>query len=182
MGSLAVIKKGKNENSPSISITAHMDEVGFMVTQITSKGFIKFSPIGGWWGHTVLAKRLTITTDSGKQIVGVVGSKPPHLLKYAETKQVLPLDQMFIDIGATSNEEVKERGIMLGNMITPTQENVVEMMNERILGKAHDDRIAVAIGIEVIRRLSKIDHDSSFTFIASTQEEVGLRRSKNFFL
>lgn len=179
LGSLAIIKKGTNEtNNFIISFSAHMDEVGFMITKIDSKGFIKFTPIGGWWAHVVLGKLLTITTQDNREIVGVVGAQAPHLLKPAEAKQVVELDKMFIDVGANSDKEVERMGIKVGDMITPTNSQAYEVGNDRIIAKAHDDRCSIAVGMEVMRRLLKVKHEANVIFIATTQEEVGLRGAR----
>lgn len=88
-----------------------MDEVGFMVTKITEKGFIEFQTLGGWWGQVMLAQQVTITTASGKEIHGVIGSKPPHVLSAEARKQPYEIKDMFVDIGATSEEEAGEWGL-----------------------------------------------------------------------
>lgn len=179
LGSLAVIKNSKKENVPTISFTAHMDEVGFLVTSIDSDGFVRFTPIGGWWGHVVLAQKLTITTTLGKEYVGVVGSKPPHLLDRLSASKVLKLENMFIDLGATSKKEVEDLGIKPGDMITPTQESAFQSVDpNRIIGKAYDDRASIVAGIEIMKKISNIDLDVNVIFIASTQEEVGLRGAR----
>ncbi len=180
LGSLAVYKKGSGgEDAPTISFTAHMDEVGFMITEITKEGFVKFTAIGGWWGHVVLGQRLKVLTNSGKEIVGIVGSKAPHLLTAAEAKTVLKIKDLFIDFGADSKEQLEKWGISLGNPVVPYQASAFSTLNpNRIIGKAFDDRISILMGIELIRRLEKVDHEANVYFIASTQEEVGLRGAR----
>lgn len=178
LGSLAIIKKGTNPDGPIISFTSHMDEVGFMITKIDKTGFIRFTPIGGWWGHVVLGKLLTITTQSNQEYIGVVGSKAPHVLNEKERISVMNIKDMHLDIGATSDEEVNKMGISVGDMITPTNETAYEVANDRIIAKAHDDRVAVAVGIEVIRKLLKTKHEATIIFVASVQEEVGLRGAR----
>ncbi len=180
LGSIAVIKKSKVKNAPTVAIYTHMDEVGFMVTNITESGFIYFTPIGGWWGHVVLAQKLTITTSKGNEYVGVVGSMPPHLLDQAASKNVLKIEQMFIDLGVDSKKEVEKLGIQVGDMITPTQDTAfVSQANEnRVIGKAHDNRISIVTGIEVMRRLAEEELPTNFIFVGTTQEEVGLRGAR----
>ncbi len=179
LGSIAVIKKSKVKDAPTVAIYTHMDEVGFMVTDITSNGFINFTPIGGWWGHVVLAQKLTITTSKGKEYVGVVGSMPPHLLDAASSKNVLKIEQMFIDLGLDKKEEVEKLGIQVGDMITPTQETAFTSTNEdRVIGKAHDNRISVVAGLEIMRRLADVELETNFILVGTTQEEVGLRGAR----
>src|SRR6266700_3247897 len=85
-----------------------LDEVGFLVKSITKEGFVKFLPLGGWWGHVVLAQRLVIRTRQG-DVLGVVGSKPPHELREEDRKKVLEVREMFIDVGATSDFDVRKQ-------------------------------------------------------------------------
>ncbi len=180
LGSIAVIKKSKVKDAPTIAIYTHMDEVGFMVTAIDSKGFISFSPIGGWWGHVVLAQKLTITTSKGKEYTGVVGSMPPHLLSQTASKQVLGVDKMFLDLGVDSKKEVEKLGIQVGDMITPTQDTAfVSSANEdRVIGKAHDNRISVVAGLNIMRKIAKEELPANVIFVGTTQEEVGLRGAR----
>ncbi|MEJ7142240.1 peptidase M28, partial [Staphylococcus capitis] len=76
-----------------------LDEVGFIVTKIDNNGFLKFTPIGGWWNQVMLSQKVTITTDEGKKIRGIIGSKPPHVLSPEERKKTIDMKEMFIDIG-----------------------------------------------------------------------------------
>ncbi len=179
LGSIAVIKKSKAKDAPTLAIYTHMDEVGFMVTNITESGFIYFTPIGGWWGHVVLAQKLTVTTSKGKEYVGVVGAMPPHLLSAAEEKNVLPIDKMYLDLGLDSKKEVDKLGIQVGDMITPTQETAFTATNEdRVIGKAHDNRISIVAGLEIMRRLANVELPANLILVGTTQEEVGLRGAR----
>lgn len=179
LGSIAVIKKSKVKDAPTVSISTHMDEVGFMVTKIDKKGFIWFSPIGGWWGHVVLAQKFIITTYTGKEILGVVGSTPPHLLDAGSRKNVLGTDKMFLDLGFDSKEEVEKAGVQVGDMITPYQDTAVQSANpKRIIGKAHDNRISVVAGLEIMRTISDLELDVNVILVGTTQEEVGLRGAR----
>ena len=74
LGSFVCEKKGSGDG-PRVMLAGHLDEVGFMVKSITKEGFVRFLPLGGWWGHVVLAQRLVIKTRKG-DVLGVVGSKP----------------------------------------------------------------------------------------------------------
>ena len=87
LGSL-IAKKVGDVNGPQIVVTGHLDEVGFMVTQIDKKGFIKFQTVGGWWNQVMLAQRVTIVTRKG-DITGIIGSKPPHILSPEAVKNHL---------------------------------------------------------------------------------------------
>lgn len=177
LGSL-IAKKIGDEQGPKIMVAGHLDEVGFMVTQITDKGFIKFQTVGGWWSQVMLAQRVQIITSKGETVVGVIGSKPPHILPAEQRSKSFDIKQMFIDIGATSKEEVSTWGIRPGDMITPYFDFTV-MKNEKfLLAKAWDNRIGCAIAIEVLKGLKDEEHPNIVYGCGVVQEEVGLRGSK----
>lgn len=177
LGSLIAKKRG-DENGPKIMIAGHLDEVGFMVTQIDDKGFIKFQTVGGWWAHVMLSQRVTITTRSGEEIIGVIGSKPPHILPQEQRKKTVEIKDMFIDVGATSKEEAESWGIRPGDMITPYFEFNVMKNEKMLLAKAWDNRIGCAIAIEVLKRLKNEKHPNIVYGVGNVQEEVGLRGAK----
>lgn len=177
LGSL-IAKKVGYEKGPKIMVAGHLDEVGFMVTQIDDKGFIKFQTVGGWWSQVMLAQRVQIITRSGETITGVIGSKPPHILPAEQRNKAADIKQMFIDIGATSKEEVMEWGVRPGDMIAPYFEFTV-MKNEKfLLAKAWDNRIGCAIAIEVLKGLENENHPNIVYGCGVVQEEVGLSGSK----
>lgn len=177
LGSL-IAKKVGDANGPKIMVAGHLDEVGFMVTQIDEKGFIKFQTVGGWWSHVMLSQRVTITTRKGEEIIGVIGSKPPHILPVDARKKVVDMKELFIDIGATSKEEAQEWGIRPGDMITPYFEFNVMKNEKMLLAKAWDNRIGCAIAIDVLKALKDIKHPNIVYGIGNVQEEVGLRGAK----
>ena len=174
LGSLICKKVGK-DSGPSIMIAAHMDEVGFMVKQVTKEGFIKFLPLGGWWGHVALAQRVTVCTSKG-QFLGIIGSKPPHELQDEEKKKVLDFKDMFIDIGAASYFDVKKKlGVKPGDPIVPFSPFTVMGNNRLYMSKAWDDRVGCAAIIEVLRKLKNVRHPNVVFGVGTVQEEVGLR-------
>jgi len=178
IGSIIAYKQSPDNtlgsNKPKVMIAGHMDEVGFMVKSIDDNGFIKFQTLGGWWGHVLLAQEVTITTDSGETIDGVVGSTPPHLLESSVRDKVVKPDKMFIDLGLSSKEEVEELGIKIGDMITPKVE-FQEMANKNFLkAKAFDNRIGCGVAIEVMKNL-KDNCPVNLYSVGTVQEEVGLR-------
>jgi len=108
LGSL-IAKKVGDVNGPQIVVTGHLDEVGFMVTQIDKKGFIKFQTVGGWWNQVMLAQRVTIVTSKG-DITGIIGSKPPHILSPEARKKPYEIKDMFIDIGRQVRKKQRDGG------------------------------------------------------------------------
>lgn len=174
LGSIICKKKGSSDQ-PRLLVAGHMDEVGFMVKGITPEGFIKFLPMGGWWGHVVLAQKVRIRTRKG-DVIGVVGSKPPHELQEEERRKVLELKDMFIDVGATSYFDVRKKlGIRPGDPIVP-ESGFDVMANERLyLAKALDNRVGCGLVVDMLRGLKEATHPNTVYGVATTMEEVGLR-------
>jgi len=170
-----ILKKTGTVNTPKIMVSGHMDEIGFIVSEITKEGYVKFIPAGGWWGHVVLSQQFVITTKNNQKIRCVVGSKPPHILEEEERKKVVDLKDMYLDLGIVSNEEAVALGINIGDMITPFIE-FVKMANPKfLLSKAFDNRIGVALALEVLDNLQNLQHPNVYYGVGSVQEEVGLR-------
>jgi endoglucanase len=166
-------------NGPRVLIAGHMDEVGFMVQNITLDGFVQFVTLGGWWEHVVLGQRVEIRTRDGEKIIGVVGSKPPHFLPEAIRKQVMPIDQMFIDIGAESRRDVLENfGVSLGDPIAPWSPFTAIGREDLFMAKAFDNRVGMAGAIQAGQILSHSAHPNRLIFCGTVQEEVGLRGAK----
>ncbi|OZT12188.1 peptidase M28 [Priestia aryabhattai] len=176
LGSLIAEKVG-DENGPKIMVAGHLDEVGFMVTQIDDKGFIRFQTVGGWWSQVMLAQRVTIVTRKG-DITGVIGSKPPHILPAEVRKKTVEIKDMFIDIGASSREEAMEWGVKPGDQIVPYFEFTVMNNEKMLLAKAWDNRIGCAIAIDVLKNLKGQEHPNVVYGVGTAQEEVGLRGAK----
>lgn len=171
-------KRQAKDGSKSIMISGHMDEVGFIITKIDKDGFIYFNPVGGWWNQVMLSQKVTITTDDGKEIRGIIGSKPPHVLTPEERKKPVDIKQMFIDIGVSSKAEAEELGIELGNMVTPYSEFEVLGNDKYLTAKAFDNRYGCALAVEVLQQLKDEDINIDLYSGATVQEEVGLRGAK----
>src|SRR5690625_68956 len=100
----------KHGEGPRVMVAGHMDEVGFMVTQITDNGMLRFQPLGGWWNQVLLAQRVQIMTEDGP-IPGVIGSIPPHNLTPEQRKKPMEIKNMLIDIGADDKEDAEKIGV-----------------------------------------------------------------------
>ncbi|KKB43523.1 M42 family metallopeptidase [Bacillus thermotolerans] len=173
LGSIFGVKKGK-EAEPVVMVAGHMDEVGFMVTQITENGMIRFQPLGGWWNQVLLAQRVQIITDSGP-VVGVVSSVPPHLLSEGQRKKPMEIKNMLIDIGADDREDAKKIGIKPGQPILPVSEFTPMANEKKILAKAWDNRYGCGLAIELLKELKDDIVPNTLYSGATVQEEVGLR-------
>jgi endoglucanase len=160
---------------PRIMLAGHLDEVGFMVKSVTKEGFVRFLPLGGWWGHVVLAQRLVIKTRKG-DVVGVVGSKPPHELREEDRRKVLEIKDLYIDVGGTSRWDVhRHLDIRPGDAIVPESPFTVMANPDLLLAKAWDNRIGCAIAAEAVRRLRGVRHPNTVYVVGTVQEEVGMR-------
>lgn len=172
-GSIFGKKEGESAG-PRIMLAGHLDEVGFMIKSITANGYLRFTPLGGWWDQVLLSQRVQIMTEQ-QNFTGVIGSKPPHLMKPEDKKQVFPMDEMYIDIGANSREEVGRWGIHVGDPIVPICPYEMMPDNDTILAKALDDRVGCYLSLEVMRQLRMDQHPNVVYGGADVQEEVGLR-------
>lgn len=160
---------------PRIMIPGHMDEIGFMVKLVTKEGFVKFAPLGGWWSQVLLAQRVRILTNKGP-VLGVIGSKPPHLLRDSKRGDVVEMQDMFIDVGATGKEQAVETfGILPGDPIVPESAFRPMADPDMLLGKAWDDRAGVAMFIQALQQLKGTGHPNTVYGVGTVQEEVGLR-------
>lgn len=164
----------KNGSGPKIMVAGHMDEVGFMVTQITNNGMLRFQPLGGWWSQVLLAQRVQIMTDNGP-IVGVIGSTPPHNLTPEQRKKPMDQKEMLIDIGADDQEDAKQIGIKPGQQIVPITPFTPMANEKKILAKAWDNRYGCGLAIELLKELQSEKLPNQLYSGATVQEEAGLR-------
>jgi putative aminopeptidase FrvX len=170
LGNLIATKKGEK---PSIMIEAHADEIGLMAKQVDEKGFIRFIRIGGWFDQTLLNQRVIIHTRSGP-VVGIIGSKPPHVMKEEDRKKVVEARDMFIDIGCSTQKEVEDLGIFAGTPIS-IDRAFVALQGDKVTGKAFDNRAGLVVIIEALKRTKT---KSTIYAVATVQEEVGLKGAK----
>lgn len=176
LGSVLCRLKGTAER-PRVMVSAHMDEVGFLVKEVTRDGYIRFLPIGGWSPQVLLGQRVTVRTRRG-DFPGVIGTRPPHELTEEERKQLPAIEKMFVDIGASEGIDiVAETGVRPGDPIVPVAP-FTEMVNGLMMAKAWDDRGGCAILVEAARQLAGRPHPNTVFFVGSVQEEVGLRGAR----
>jgi putative aminopeptidase FrvX len=176
LGSIVAYKTGAGvdrSTAPRVLLAGHMDEVGFLVTMITDEGFLKFQTLGGWWEQVMLAQRVTVRTRKG-DLVGVFGSKPPHILPADERKKMVEMKDMFIDIGVLSKDEAIEAGVRPGDPIVPICPFTVMANPSQLLAKAWDNRAGCALAVQTFRTIGA-EHPNTLYAGATVQEEVGLR-------
>ncbi len=170
LGNVIAIKKGK-KNAPKVMLAAHMDEIGLLVKTISKEGFLQFTKVGGIDDRILLAQSVIVLTEKGP-LRGIIGSKPPHIQKEEERKRIVPYDELFIDIGATSRDEAKKMGVKVGDTIA-FDIKFARIGKNIVTGKALDDRIGCAVIIEALKRLEK--NECTIYAVGTIQEEVGLR-------
>lgn len=169
-----ICRKTGSESAPKVMLAGHLDEIGFMVKHITKEGYIRFLPLGGWFDQVLLGQRVVIHTRQG-EVVGVIGSKPPHLLPQEERTKVVKKEEMYIDIGATSQAEVEAAGVRPGDPIVPRADFVALAPGKTYLSKAFDDRVGVALMISALQALQTQAHPNTIYAAATVMEEVGVR-------
>lgn len=170
-----IAKLDCDKEHPRLMLSGHMDEVGLMVRYITEEGFLKFQTLGGWLDQALINQRWNIMTERGL-VKGITGIKTPHVMPPEDRSNLFKRGDMFIDVGATSKKDAEERlKIKPGDAIAP--DSRFERLNggDILLGKAWDDRIGLAVMIEVIKNLKDVTLDSTVFCVATVQEEIGLR-------
>lgn len=164
---------------PRVLLAGHMDEIGFLVQNVTPEGFLQFVAVGGWWEHSLLSQRVEVLTRSGEKILGVVCSRPPHFLPEGQRRQVLPIEQMFIDVGAESRRQaLQEFGISLGDPIAPVSAFSPMTREDFFMAKAFDNRVGMAGVIQAGQMLAGSRLPNRLILCGTVQEEVGLRGAK----
>ncbi len=168
LGNILVFKRGRKRAKTRLLISAHMDEVGFIVTNIGSDGLLKIAPVGGIDKKAACGKAVLV---GSKKLYGVIGAVPVHVLKGDERTKNPPVEALRADIGADTREEA-EKYVSLGDAVC--FDSVFDADGERIIGKAIDDRAGCMALIEMIK--SELEYDTCFSF--AVQEEVGLRGAR----
>ncbi|WP_106496864.1 M42 family metallopeptidase [Lentibacillus sp. Marseille-P4043] len=164
----------KNGKGPKVMVAGHMDEVGFMVTQITENGMLRFQTLGGWWNQVMLAQRVQVMTETGP-VIGVIGSIPPHNLTPEQRKKPMEMKNMLIDIGADDKDDALKIGVKPGQPIVPICPFTPMANPKKILAKAWDNRYGCGLSIELLKELQNETVPNQLVSGATVQEEVGLR-------
>lgn len=170
LGNVIAVKTGRAK-APKVMLAAHMDEIGLIVKNITKDGFLQFAKLGGIDDRILIAQRVIVHTAKGRK-AGIIGSKPPHIMKDKEKKKIVEADSLFIDIGASSRDDAHKMGAKVGDVISfDTQ--FAKITKDLMIGKAFDDRVGCCLLIEVMKQLKNVE--STIYAVGTVQEEVGLR-------
>lgn len=174
LGNIIALKKGQSRTK--VLVAAHMDEIGFIVNYIDDNGFLHFLPLGGFDPKTLVSQRVIV--HGKKDIIGVMASKPIHIMSPEERKKPAEIQDFFIDLGLSKKEV--DKYIEIGDPVT-RERDLIEL-GECINGKSLDNRISVYILLETLKKLKgkKIPFDLYACF--TVQEEVGIRGAQTVSL
>ena len=166
-------KLSKGADSPRIMLTAHMDEVGLMVSHF-SGNFVRFNMLGGWWSPRLIGLPVKIITRKG-DIPGIIATKCPFLMEKEERDKPVKPKDMFIDVGLIGKKKPESLGIRPGDPVVPVFPFTVLPGGKTYMAKAWDDRLGCVAIVEVMRKLLKISMPNSVYAVGTVQEEVGIR-------
>lgn len=174
MGSLHCVRKGKGKSPERIMLLCHMDEIGFLVSHISDKGFLYLQPVGGFDPRNLFSRRVLVCTDDGdlKAVMNPAG-RPVHIASAEDRKRIPQPHEFYVDTGL--GEAAKDR-VKVGDMVV-MDEPFLEM-GDKFVSKALDNRVACWLGIEAIRGLGKSKTKAEIHVVFTTQEEVGLRGAR----
>lgn len=174
LGSQIFIKYGKDKDR-KVVLSAHMDEIGFIINYIEDNGVARFLPVGYHDDRTAVNQDMVVMTESGKKVYGVTGSKPAHIMTEEDHEKVIKIEDLFVDFGTLSREETKALGVEVGDYMGFAREGYVMNGGKFYTGKSVDDRAGCAVLVEVMRRLQDAELEHSVCVVGSAQEEVGMR-------
>lgn len=176
LGGIFGIKHSLADHAPRIMVAAHMDEVGFMVSDIKSDGTLRVVGIGGWNPLVVSSQRFTLYTRDNSAIPVISGSVPPHFLRGNNGSASLPkVEDIVFDGGFSNKEEAESFGVRPGDIIVPQSEAILTANQKNIISKAWDNRYGVLMVTELLENLKDKQLDNTLIAGANVQEEVGLR-------
>ena len=164
-----------DSDGPTVMMAGHMDEIGAMVKGIHKNGTIQMMAIGGISPQVVVSQHMNIVRNDGTFVPGVVGAKPPHLLRDKSSKQVSSFDDFHLDIGADSDEHARALGIKIGQQIVFENDYKETIDGKKIFSKAWDNRFGSAMALDLLEDLDPSKLKCKFYAGANVQEEVGLR-------
>ncbi len=173
LGNVTVEVRPAQPGFPTFAVAAHMDEIGFVVRAVADAGWLGLHRIGGVHDRVVAGQLVQVCSDSGELVEGHIGVKGAHVSTEQELGTVVHVEDAYVDLLLSSREQVLNRGIRVGSPAT-----FVGPFSERgnlLRGKAFDDRIGIAVLLELLRRARDTDFGAGLTLIATVQEEFSMR-------
>ena len=160
-----------SSGSPRVMLAGHIDEIGLQITHIDDDGFVYIAAIGGWDPQVLVGQRVTILSKDG-DVAGVIGKKAIHLMDPEDRTKASETKKLWVDVGASSKDEIGQLGIRVGDPMVMSQ-GMVRLAGDRIASRAIDDRIGAFVVLEAIRMLSADPPAACATAVATVQEEIG---------
>lgn len=171
LGSVIAVQ---GSSGPRIMVDAHMDELGGVTRRITPEGMLTMQMLGGWLDQALVDQRWIVLGAKGP-VRAITGIRDIHLVPQEERTKVFPRESVFLDVGASSAAEAEALGLAPGDPVVPDAPFAVMNGTQEYLGKAWDDRVGCAVLIEAMRRLHGVRHPNQIFWVATVQEEIGLR-------
>jgi len=170
LGNVIALKRGTDsEPRPALMLATHMDEIGLIVSEL-EEGFIHFQQVGGYDDRVLLGQEVVV--HGRRDLPGIIGARPPHLLPRDERDKPISYDKLLIDVGLAPEEVA--RLVRVGDLITMNRE-LIELKGDLVAGKALDDRASVAAAAVCLEELTRVRHHWDVYAVATVQEEVGLK-------
>ncbi len=167
VGTLLAVKEGE-PGERRVLVATHIDEIGLMVQEVTEEGFLRVAPLGGIDPRMLPAQRVRVHTASGP-LLGVVGTRPPHVLKPADRTKAPPLEALYVDLGL--DPETVRRRVAVGDPIS-LEGTFRELRGRRVSGKALDNRASAAVAVRALSLLKELRHPWTVVLAATVQEET----------
>lgn len=164
----------QGSSGPRIMFDAHMDELGGLIRRITPNGFLSMQMLGGWFDQALVDQRWWIIGSKGP-VLAVTGIRDIHIASAEERTKVFPRDSLYLDVGAKSADDVRALGVEPGDPVVPDSPFEILNGSQNYLAKAWDDRIGLAVMIEVMHRLAHAAHANQVFYASTVQEEIGMR-------
>jgi endoglucanase len=167
----------QGSSGPRIMLDAHMDELGGVLRRVTPDGFVSMQMLGGWLDQALAGQRWVIVGSKGP-VHAVSSIRDIHLATPEERTSLIKRDAVFLDVGARSPAEVAALGIAPGDPVVPDSGFEVLNGTANYAGKAWDDRVGCAVLLMAMERLKTLGHPNQIVFVATVQEEIGLRGAR----
>jgi endoglucanase len=171
LGSVIAVQ---GSSGPRIMVDAHMDELGGVVRRVTNDGYLTMQMLGGWLDQALVDQRWTIIGSKGP-VRAITGIRDVHIVPQDERTRVYPREWIFLDVGAKNAAEAAAMGLEPGDPVVPDAPFAVMNGTQNYLGKGWDDRVGCAVVLEAMKRLAHAPHPNQIFWVATVQEEIGLR-------
>ncbi|QJR44097.1 M42 family metallopeptidase [Mycoplasma miroungirhinis] len=178
-GSLIIFKKSKINNAPKVMISAHMDEVGYIVRMIDKTGQLLLMPIGGIWASVAVATKATLVTNKdNKRFIGVFGHTSIHVMTPNQVNNALKNNELFADFGFKNYQDAVDNGVEVGDRVYMSGETIIFNDEDLIGGKAMDNRAGVMTLEYIANEIKDLELACDVYLVGTVQEEVGTRGAK----